>query len=258
MDHAQAVLAGTEAPTVEDFIEWHEEEAFRSGDLGFTTGSYSTDEFYKNWSDVTDLHEAFFVENCAQEAMEQLHTELTRLQQRSIIMRSNPDLLALTEIEVHRRLLQAGNSEVDVAGYVNSKASLREKIIRLHELEHGTGLREPDGIRVCVSLGAKLEQMITVILPIEASLSEVCRLLEGIRKTDTPFLDDSPTCTWAVDAESVWKYHLIDQDTGALVTGKSVRLLTDQDYREMIAQTTSQGRNIRAIVALVGTTCKNL
>ncbi|MCJ1465293.1 hypothetical protein MMC07_003910 [Pseudocyphellaria aurata] len=250
MDHAQAVLAGTEAPTVEDFIEWHEEEAFRSGDLGFTTGFYSTDEFYKSWSDVADLHEAFSVENYAQEAMEQLHTEHTRLQQRSNIMQSNPDLLALTEIEVHRRLLQAGNSELDVADYVSSKASLREKIVKLHELEHGTGLRKPGGVRALVSLGAKLEQTITVMLPIEASLSEVCRLLEGIRETDTPFLDDSPTCSWAVDAESVWKYHLIDRDTGKLLKGKSVRLLTDQHYRQMIAQTTSQGRNITAVLAL--------
>lgn len=40
MDHAQAALAGMEAPTGEDFVEWHEEQAFRLGELGFTMGSY--------------------------------------------------------------------------------------------------------------------------------------------------------------------------------------------------------------------------
>lgn len=261
MDHTQAVLAGTESPTVQDFIEWHEEQAFRLGELGFTMGSYRDEDFFKQWADVSDLQEAFSRENCAQEAMEQLHEEAIRLQQRMIIMRGNPNLLAQTEIEVQRRLLQAGKSEPNIERYVKSKVSLRQKIVILNKLEHQTEPREPDGVTAWVYLGADLERKIFVNLPIKASLSEVCRLLEGIKKTEMPFLGYPPTGTQSVDAVSEWKYHLIDKNKSALVNKDPVRLLTDADYRKMIAQITRNRQDIKAPVAvmtLVGTRSRNL
>lgn len=257
MDHAQAVLAGTEAPTVEDFIEWHEEQACRMGELGFTMGSYCAQDFLKQWSHMDDLEQPFSLENCAQEAMERMHADVTRLQQRLFIMRSNQPLLALTEIEVQRRLLQAEpNHEL----YAKSNTSLRKKIARLHKLEHPTEPREPNGVEAWLYVGPKLERKIKINLPIKASLSEVCRLLEGIKRVEMPFLEDSSTGTWLTDAESVWKYHLVHQ--GKFLKNKSsVKLLTDEDYRKMIAQIIEQRQGITAAVAvltLVGTESKNL
>lgn len=276
MDHAQAVLAGTEAPTVEDVIEWHEEQAIRLGELGFTMGSYCDEDFRKHWEHVDDLQEAFSLENCAQEAVEQMHADVTRLQQRMIIMRSNPALLALAEIEVHRRLLQAGKSEPKIELYVQSNAPLRHKIVRLHKLEHRTEPRKPDGVMAWVYMGANLCQKVPVNLPIKASLSEVCRLLEGIKKTEMPFLKDSPVGirktgmpflaeslegTRAIDAESVWKYHLVYTDKSALVDKKAVTLLTDEDYRKMFIQITRPRQDMKApvaVITLVGKRSKNL
>lgn len=251
MDHTQAVLAGTESPTVQDFIEWHEEQAFRLGELGFTMGTYRAENFFKQWSDVTDLQQAFSRENCAQEAMEQLHEEATRLQQRMIIMRSNPSLLAQTEIEVQRRLLQAGKSDPNMELHVNSKALLRRKIVTLYKLQHRTEPREADGVTAWLYLGANLERKIAVNLPIKASLSEACRLLESIKKMEMSLLGYPPTGTQSVDAESGWKYHLIDKNTSTLVNKDPVRLLTDADYRKMIGQITKKQKDIEAPVAVM-------
>lgn len=276
MDHAQAVLAGTEAPTVEDVIEWHEEQADRLAELGFTMGSYCDEDFRTHWEHVDDLQEAFSLENCAEEAMEQMHADFTRILQRTIIIRSNPALLARAEIEVHRRLLQAGKLEPKIELCVQSNASLRYKIVRLHKLEHRTEPREPDGVLAWVYLGANLCQKLPVNLPIKASLSKVCRLLEGIKKTEMPFLrdspedikkrempflEDSPEGTRSVDAESVWKYHLVSRDKSALVDKKAVTLLTDEDYRKMIIQITRQRQDMKApvaVITLVGKRSKNL
>lgn len=259
MDHAQAVLAGMEAPTVEDFIEWHEEQAFRLGELGFTMGSYHAEDFFKQWSDVSDVAEAFSKENCAQEAMEEMHADVTRLQQRMRIMRSNPHLLVLTENEVQRRLLQARQSQPGIEHVFKSKTSLREKIVKLHKLEHRTEPRKPDGVTAWMCMGPDHKRkMIIIDLPIKASLSEVCRLLEGIKKSEMPFLDASATGTQSVDAESVWKYHLIDKKK--LVSKSSVKLLTDADYDKMIAQITRKQKDInppQAVIALVGTRSEN-
>ena len=260
MDHNRAVLTGTEPPKVQDFVEWHEEQAFRLGELGFTMGSYRDEDFFKQWADVSDLQEAFSRKNCAQEAMEKLHEEASRLQQRMTIMQCNPNLLAQTEIEVQRRLLQAGKSEPNIERYANSKVSLRKKIVILNKLEHRTEPREPDGVTAWVYLGPDLERKIIVNLPIKASLSEVCRLLESIKKAEMPSLGYSPTGTQSVDAETGWNYHLIDKDKSALVNKDAVRLLTDADYRKMMAQITRKGQNVKAPVAvmtLVGTRSRN-
>lgn len=258
MDHAQAVLAGMEAPTVEDFIEWHEEQAFRLGELGFTMGSYRAEDFFKQWSDVSDLAEAFSKENCAQEAMEQLHADVTRLQQRMKIMRSNPPLLALTENEVQRRLLQAGQSQSDIEHFFKSKPSLRQKIVKLHKLEHRTEPRKPDGVTAWVCMGPNHERkMMMINLPIKASLSEVCRLLEGIKISEMPF-EASATGTQSINAESVWKYQLVDKRK--LLPKSSVKLLTDADYHKMIAQITRKQKDInppQAVITLVGTRSEN-
>ena len=245
MDHGQAVLAGMEAPTVEDFIEWLEEQAFRLGELGFTMGSYRDEDFIKHWSDVDDLAVAFSLENCAQEAMEQLHTEATQLQQREAIMQSNPSLLALTNTEVERRLLQAGNSDPDLARFLNSKPSLRQKVVELHKLEHRTEPREPDGVTAWVYLGADYKRKIEVNLPIKASLSWVCRLLEDIKRTEMPFLE------YSIDSESTWKYDLVKQSRAELVSTGPVKLLTDADYDKMIAQITTPRKDAQAPLAIL-------
>lgn len=251
MDRTQAILAGTEVPTVEDFIEWYEEQASRTGDLGFTTGSYHTKDFFKQWENVNDLKEAFSLENCAQEAMEQMHADVSQLQQRMTIMESFPRLLAFTESEVHRRLLQIGKSDPKFELWVKSQTSLRNKIVRLHKLEHRTKIRAPDGVTAWVYMGVRLERKIIVNLPINASLCEVCRLLEGIGKTEMPFVENFPTGTRSIDADNVWKYHLINKDR-SLRNQIPTKLYSDNDYHNMIAQITRQRAPV-AVITLVGT-----
>lgn len=251
MDHTQAILAGTEVPTVQDFIEWYEEQASRMGDLGFTMGSYQNKDFFKQWENVNDLKEAFSLENCAQEAMEQMYADVTQLQQRMNIMQSNPSLLAITESEVHRRLLQVGKSDPKIELWVKSQTSLRNKIVRLHKLEHRTKTRAPDGVTAWVYMGVHLEQKIIVNLPINASLCEVCRLLEGIGKTEMPFVEKFPTGTRSIDAGNVWKYHLVDKDR-SLRNQTPTKLYSDNDYHNLIAQISRQGGPV-AVITLVGT-----
>ena len=241
MDHANAVLEGREQPTVEDIIEWVEEEAFRMGSLGYKSGYANPEEIFAGCSmrsSVGDFEELDRLENCATTAMMETHTEITNMQRRMEIMKANRPLLARAEARVDRELLAAGKSQEDINSYPKSEKRLREKVRDLYTLRNPP-TDPPNGIDAWLLLGPKLDRRVPVMLPLKAGLAEVCELLEGAYASDDYLFQG-----WHKPAEKgkmrVWKYHLILKGQQSTVLPHSTQLLQDADYDHMIQQITKK------------------
>lgn len=237
MDHANAVLEGREQPTVEDIIEWMEEEAFRMGSLGYTSGYANPEEIFAGCSmssSVGDFEEMDRLEHCATTAMMETHTEITNVQRRMKIMKANRPLLARAEAQVDRELLAAGKSQEDINSYPKTEKRLRAKVRDLYTLRNPPP-DPPKGIDAWLLLGPKLDRRVSVMLPLEAGLAEVCELLENVCASE-----DSLSQGWHKPAEKgkmrIWKYHLICKGQQSTVMPHSTKLLQDADYDHMIQQ----------------------
>lgn len=235
MDHVDAVLSGRVQPTVEDFIEWIEEEAFRMGGIGFRTEYANPEEIFADFS--MDSSEGGFdkidrLERCATIGMMGIHTEIAMMERRMQIMKANRPLLARTEVRLDKELLAAGKSQEDIDSYPNNERRLREKVMDLYALKHPNTYPQR-GIGAWVVLGPKLDRKIAVTLPTDATLAEVCKLLDG-----TYASDDYLTVGWhkAPAEKRIWKYHLIIKGQKSLVKPHSTRLLTDADYDHLIQE----------------------
>lgn len=238
MNRADAVLQGKEQPTVEDFIEWIEEEGVRMGSLGFRTEYANPEEIFANFpvnGSVEGFEEINGLEECATLEMIGIHKEIAMMERRMHIMKANRTLLARTEVQVDKRLLAAGKSQEDIDSYPNDEKRLRVKVMDLHALKHPippiTG--PPRGIRALLMLGKKFDRRVSVTLPVNATLAEVCKLLDG-----TCASEDYLAVGWhkAPAEKRVWKYHLIAKGGKSLGVPHSTRLLTDSDYQHLIQQ----------------------
>ena len=253
MDHAQAVLAGKEEPTVEDFIEWQEELSSRMAETGFTMGSWDPDRVFNFWTDLVenttgtdeievrdDFNNNFEPEPSLEEVLEQSQGEITQMQQRLEMMQTNGALFSKTRLEVQRRLLQAGKTAEDIEQYNQDRTPLRHQISHLRQLEHPTPSKRTDGVVVWLILGTKAEQRKRINLPIKASLDEVCTLLEGIRKSALMVSGDFPSTPPAEQEKPAWKYILMKMLPLKAVSGL-IELGCDADYRKMIRDMIKSG-----------------
>ena len=242
MDHAEAVLNGHEQPTVQDFIEWIEEEAVRMGILGFRTEYANPEEIFADFSmnsSLGDLDEMDRLENCATIEMMGIHQEIGMMERRLQIMKANRPLLACTERQVDKELMAAGKTKEDIARYPNIENRLRMKVADLYALKHPitpvTG--PPRGVGACLELGKNFDRRVWVTLPVQATLAEVCKLLEG-----TCASEDYLTVGWhkAPAEQRIWKYHLLSKGQQSPDPPYSTRLLTDADYHHLIQQATKK------------------
>lgn len=239
MDHAEAVLQGIEPPTVEDFIEWTEEEAVRMGMIGFREEYANLEEIFAsfpmnsrtegNFEDFVDL------ENCATIEMMGIHNEIEKMKRRMAIMKADRPLFARAERQVDKELLAAGKSPEDIKKYPSNEGRLRMKVMDLYNLKHpvtpATG--PSSSIDASLKLGKRLDRQVSVRLPVEAALAEVCKLLDG-----TCASEDYLTEGWhkSPAEKRIWKYCL--RATGQKLLGSPdwTRLLTDADYQRLIQQ----------------------
>lgn len=238
MDHANAVLDGQEQPTVEDFIEWIEEECVRMGMLGFRTEYADPEEIFA-YSAMNasggELDTANDLEQCATVEMMRVDKEIAMMERRMHIMRANKPLLARTEVHVDKALLAAGKTQEDINSYPNNEKRLHKKVMDLYTLKHPippiTG--PPRGVDAVLVLGEKLDRQVSVTLPVKATLAEVCKLLDG-----TCASEDYLTVGWhKPPAEKrIWKYHLIAKGQKSPIAPHSTKLLTDADYNHLIQQ----------------------
>ncbi|KAI4252082.1 MAG: hypothetical protein LQ352_004481, partial [Teloschistes flavicans] len=131
-------------PTVDDIIDWHLEQCYNCGELGFTCEPPTIEAFNANIrinptpapfgddplddDDWADIDEA-----AARDAIK----EFNRAKDRHEYIISHPALVAETQKEVHRRLLAAGKRQSDIDLYDVDQIPLRLRILDLHNIENG-------------------------------------------------------------------------------------------------------------------------
>lgn len=245
MNHAEAVLLGKEEPTEEDFIEWVEEEAYRMGMIGFRA-EYANQELAEIFADfpLESSREGEFkdfvdLENCAHTEMMKIHEEIETMKRRMNIMKANRLLCARAERRVDKELLAAGQVLKGPDQYPDDGSRFRRKVMELYDLRHPippvTG--PPSGIDVSLRLGKTLDRRVAVRLPVEATLAEACKLLDG-----TCASEDYLTQGWhkAPVEKRIWKYCLRPRGQKSQGSVDWTRLLTDADYQHLIQQATKK------------------
>lgn len=243
MDHDELVLTGAEEPTVDDFMEWVLEQGFRTGMVGFTMGSFSAEEIFKQDpafpylpAGVEDNLNAPYE---AEAVVEEMHTEIVRMKKRMDIMAANKSLLGKTVEEVQRRLVHGGKSKEEVERYMARKPPLAYLVCMLYQLEHPAS-KFRDGVIAWLFLGRKLERKISVYLPIAASLAEAGEMLEEIGRSEGEYWRDYLSDEPVGKKPREWKYQILPQDVSGPVNHRSVKLSNDADYQEMISEINKQ------------------
>lgn len=247
MDHAEAVLQGKEQPTEADIIEWVEEEADRMGMRGFRAEYTNLEleetfaEFPVNSSSSGEFEDFVDLENCAHLEMMGIHQEIETMKRRRSIMNANRLICARAEKRVDQELLAAGQVLKGPDEYPNSESRFRRKVVELYDLKHPVppDAGPPSGVDVSLRLGKKLDRQIAVRLPVEATLAEVCKLLDG-----TCAAEDYLTQGWhkAPEENRIWKYCLRPRGQKSGDSVDWTRLLTDADYQHLLQQATKKKR----------------
>ncbi|KAI4126224.1 MAG: hypothetical protein LQ338_003848 [Usnochroma carphineum] len=106
------------------------------GTLGYSSDFPSADFFDTNpdcYADATAFDDE---SNVLDAALADFDAERQRVKDRMEYMNANNALRAEAELEVHRRLRQAGKTEKDINQYISEKVCLRVKIQDLYNLEN--------------------------------------------------------------------------------------------------------------------------
>ena len=228
----QPGMPGGNPLTMRDVIVWHQEQAQREGELGFTMNFSEPGEIFKSFRIIDPSSEDEISiedenENGLVATMRESHKAIVRLQQRKIIMDGAGALLAKTERYVDQKLRDAGVAEQEL----HKDKTLRQKIVQLAEL--GTPPPRRNFVAVIVDIASTIRgrrQMFEVNLPLKASMVEVYALLGQVVKA---LLSEKGLSYIA--GGGTWRYQLIDQRSRPrLLLDKSLALETDLDYKTML------------------------
>lgn len=235
-------VTGGKPLTMRDVILWHQEQAQRRGELGFTT----------NFPDPSDIFQPFTINASSEDALpaeedaalvaavQETHKAIIQLHQRKIIMDGAGPLLAKTEMSVNQKLLAAGVPEQEL-----SNKNLRQKIVQLVELIQPPPKKNFAAILVSVASTTKgRSHVLEVNLPIKACVAEVYPLLDEVVKA---LLSEKGL---SYEGGGAWRYQLIDQSRLQLLMDKSLPIKTDLDYNLML-QMTSKRSDGEAPVAVL-------
>lgn len=249
MASSPAVPVGGKPLTARDIIGFQADQAFRLGEVGFTTNFPKPEDIFKPHTLNTPIEDDTNNDAAVVTAMQATHNTLRQLHQRQVLMETNKSLLAHTETEVDRRILAAGKSKRYVAAQ-----SLRKKVVDLMELKEPK--LEPNFVTVWVKLDSMkvVKDMIQVNLPITVSIAEVFHLLDDIVESELANAGGKTVDNDAAPREKPghWRYQLIGRNLSMVVNNASIRLETTGDYRRMIAVVTSGDRAPIAALARVG------
>lgn len=228
--------------TMRDVIQWHQEQAQRRGELGFTT----------NFPDPSDIFRPFTINASSEDelpaedeaalvaAVQETHKAIIQLHQRKIIMDGAGPLLAKTEMSVNQKLLAAGVPEREL-----SNKNLRQKIVQLVELKQPPPKQNFAAILVSVASTTKgRSHVLEVNLPLKGCVAEIYPLLDEVVKA---LLSEKGL---SYEGGGAWKYQLIDQSRSQLLMEKSLPIKTDLDYNFML-QKMSERSDGKAPVAVL-------
>ncbi len=237
--------------TSRDIVEFHKEQAFRLGQLGFTTNFPDPSEIFRPRPinpELSPFDEPASDEEVVKNAALSTHNSLIQLQQQGRLIAANTPLVAEASHEIDRKLLDAGKSKRYVAAQ-----PLRQKV--MDAIEIGTPSPKPNFVTVFINTPwtVKKDDMLQVNLPLKATIDEAVQLLGDIMRAESMahqgFIGEVAGCD---DVNAGWKYQLVSRNPTQVINEASVRLETEIDYREMMQQITkTKGKTPIAVLAQV-------
>lgn len=245
MTTAQEQKLSSRPATVDDMIGWLTEQAFHSGQTGFTAicdpRDINTLAFVRPSSHLPCLATPLSAEVDISTALGHAIGDWHRDQYLTNVVRANKTMLRETEEAVHGRLRRAGMQAQEFEMIKQQKLGLRGKIARLHELET-QHLRPRSGDIFVIWLIKEedaLKEKVKVILPKKGSYTHFLAVLRDVwlAKVD-PDVQLEQSLGFGAGA---WTYQLINKQLQVVAAAPRVKLLDEIGYREMIKQITRKG-----------------
>ncbi|KAI9872119.1 MAG: hypothetical protein M1830_002049 [Pleopsidium flavum] len=233
--------------TVDDMIGWLTEQAFHSGQIGFSNtwrpqnisalSSARPSPHPSSSSSSIALSDEIDITTALGHAIGDWHRD----QYLANVVRANMAMLKETEEVVHERLRRAGMQEKDFENLVQQKAGLRTKIARLHELPT-RHLQPRAGELFVVWLikeEDKVKEKVKVYLPKRGSFGHFLAIFRDIWLAKPyPNVELERTLDFGAGA---WTYQLVNKQSQVLASASRVKLVEESDYRDMVRQITKKG-----------------
>ena len=142
----------------EDIISWTHEEAYRMGEIGFTTNFPDTAANFSAWRcDMKARLEPAGDEQAIEDAAEAIHNDIMRIRVRCGLMQKMPTLVAEAHSIVDGKLLAAGRSK-----RAGDDRELRQKVVELFELEHPPAAANFVSVLVAQGAFSRLDELLEV------------------------------------------------------------------------------------------------
>lgn len=240
-DIQQDNTEGQQPPSVDDIINWHIEQSINLGTIGWTM-NFPTADFFKDFDPAPFAEAATFDGDIDTDildaALHEFAAEQERLIDRMNVMEANRPLLEATELEVHRRLLQAGKTQQDIDHYIREKTRLGRKIEDLYRLQY------PDPpknyVEAFINYGpAHNRRSAEINLDINGSLAN---FESSIKITLECFRDMWEPLASVHHEGSSWKFQWKPKDKSGKTEEKWFPLETERDYKDLIRQATSPSK----------------
>ena len=144
--------------SAEDIIAWTREEAYRMGEIGFTTNFPDTAANFSAWRcDMNAPLEPADDEQAIEDAAEAMHKDFMRIKARCELMQKMPTLVAKAHSIVDARLLAAGRLKRG-----GDNRELRQKVVELFELEHPPAAANFVSVLVAQGALSRLDELLEV------------------------------------------------------------------------------------------------
>ena len=144
--------------SAENIIAWTREEAYRMGEIGFTTNFPDTAANFSAWRcDMNAPLEPADDEQAIEDAAEAMHKDFMRIKARCELMQKMPTLVAKAHSIVDAKLLAAGRLKRG-----GDNRELRQKVVELFELEHPPAAANFVSVLVAQGALSRLDELLEV------------------------------------------------------------------------------------------------
>ena len=144
--------------SAEDIIAWAREEAYRMGEIGFTTNFPDTAANFSAWKcDINAPLEPAIDEQAIEDAAEATHNDVMRIKARCELMQKMPTLVAEAHSIIDAKLLPAGRLK-----RAGDDRKLRQKVVELFELEHPPAAANFVSVLVAQGAFSRLDELLQV------------------------------------------------------------------------------------------------
>ncbi len=217
------------SPSANDIIAWQTEYSIDFGHIGWSR-NHPKAEFFTNNRDAAYGHASSSASGDLLAMMDAALNEEAAKQQcmleRMQYMEAHPERVKEAELEVDRRLLQAGKTQQDIKSYVDDEEVFRRKVEDLYNIEYPPPPR--DGVDAYIEYGlADNRRLASIQLEIKGSLNEflndrkshLARNKDIWEPLESIYYEGSP-----------WRYKWKPQDKSVEVKEKWFPLETQHDY----------------------------